>query len=110
MSKSETDGGDPISVNVPSTSKYPLLRRRRRLFIIALDCYNEKGAPEKKLVQVCFLIFFILEEKYDANSFNFILFIPYEFLILLFTILRILFTQTIMSSVVCLFVVEVMLV
>lgn len=57
MSKSETDGGDPISVNVPSTSKYPLLRRRRRLFIIALDCYNEKGAPEKKLVQVIQEIF-----------------------------------------------------
>jgi sucrose-phosphate synthase len=55
MSKRETDGGDNtnlISVNVPSTSKYPLLRRRRRLFVIALDCYNEVGAPEKKLVQV----------------------------------------------------------
>nr|AJG44459.1 sucrose phosphate synthase [Lilium davidii var. unicolor] len=32
--------------------KYPLLRRRRRLFVIALDCYNEKGAPEKKMLQV----------------------------------------------------------
>lgn len=33
-------------------NKYPLLRRRRRLFVLALDCYNEKGEPERKLVQV----------------------------------------------------------
>ncbi|MQL89014.1 hypothetical protein Taro_021589, partial [Colocasia esculenta] len=32
--------------------KYPLLRRRRRLFVIALDCYDETGLPEKKIVQV----------------------------------------------------------
>lgn len=33
-------------------NKYPLLRRRRRLFVFALDCYNENGEPERKLVQV----------------------------------------------------------
>ncbi|KAK1318057.1 Sucrose-phosphate synthase [Acorus calamus] len=35
-----------------SMTKYPLLRRRRRLFVIALDCYNENGEPEKKMLQV----------------------------------------------------------
>uniref|UniRef100_A0A6V7QZ04 Sucrose-phosphate synthase n=1 Tax=Ananas comosus var. bracteatus TaxID=296719 RepID=A0A6V7QZ04_ANACO len=34
----------------PTLNKYPLLRRRRRLFVIALDCYNEKGAPERKML------------------------------------------------------------
>ncbi|KAJ1704093.1 hypothetical protein LUZ63_003872 [Rhynchospora breviuscula] len=60
MSKRCTEGGDntnQISVNVSSTSKYPLLRRRRRLFVIALDCYNDQGAPEKKMVQVIQEIF-----------------------------------------------------
>lgn len=32
--------------------KYPLLRRRRRLFVIALDCYSDKGDPEKKMLEV----------------------------------------------------------
>jgi len=32
--------------------KYPLLRRRRRLFVIALDCYSDKGDPEKKILEV----------------------------------------------------------
>lgn len=34
------------------TPKYPLLRRRRRLFVIALDCYSNKGDPEKKMLEV----------------------------------------------------------
>lgn len=33
-------------------NKYPLLRRRRRLFVIALDSYDNKGAPDKKMLQV----------------------------------------------------------
>ncbi|XP_008794597.2 probable sucrose-phosphate synthase 2 [Phoenix dactylifera] len=33
-------------------NKYPLLRRRRRLFMIALDSYDNKGAPDKKMLQV----------------------------------------------------------
>ncbi|KAK6161719.1 hypothetical protein DH2020_005100 [Rehmannia glutinosa] len=33
-------------------SKYPILRRRRKLFVIALDCYDSKGVPEKKMVTV----------------------------------------------------------
>ncbi|PIN19082.1 Glycosyltransferase [Handroanthus impetiginosus] len=31
-------------------SKYPMLRRRRKLIVIALDCYDNKGAPEKKMI------------------------------------------------------------
>ncbi|KAJ9153995.1 hypothetical protein P3X46_027376 [Hevea brasiliensis] len=33
-------------------SKYPMLRRRRRLIVIALDCYGTEGTPEKKMIQV----------------------------------------------------------
>ncbi|KAG1363434.1 sucrose-phosphate synthase [Cocos nucifera] len=33
-------------------NKHPLLRRRRRLFVIALDSYDSKGAPDKKMLQV----------------------------------------------------------
>lgn len=36
--------------NVPS--KYPMLRRRRRLIVIALDCYDSNGAPEKKMINI----------------------------------------------------------
>ncbi|KAJ0969185.1 hypothetical protein J5N97_022062 [Dioscorea zingiberensis] len=35
-----------------SINKYPLLRRRRRLFVIALDSYDHSGNPDKKMVQV----------------------------------------------------------
>ncbi|PIN17952.1 Glycosyltransferase [Handroanthus impetiginosus] len=31
-------------------SKYPMLRRRRKLIVIALDCYDKKGKPEKKMI------------------------------------------------------------
>lgn len=33
-------------------SKYPMLRRRRRLIVIALDCYDNKGFPEMKMIQI----------------------------------------------------------
>ncbi|KAM7258305.1 hypothetical protein ACFE04_014046 [Oxalis oulophora] len=36
--------------NLPS--KYPMLRRRRRLIVIALDCYDSKGGPDKKMIQI----------------------------------------------------------
>nr|ADG01610.1 sucrose phosphate synthase [Xerophyta humilis] len=32
--------------------RYPLLRRRRRLFVIALDSYGEKGEPNKEMAHV----------------------------------------------------------
>ncbi|CAA6668386.1 unnamed protein product [Spirodela intermedia] len=30
----------------------PLLRRRRRLFVIALDCYDDSGRPDRRMLQV----------------------------------------------------------
>ncbi|KAJ6683667.1 hypothetical protein OIU85_007364 [Salix viminalis] len=33
-------------------SKHPMLRRRRRLIVIALDCYDSNGVPEKKMIQI----------------------------------------------------------
>ncbi|XP_027165518.1 probable sucrose-phosphate synthase 2 isoform X2 [Coffea eugenioides] len=35
-----------------SPSKYPMLRRRRRLIVVALDCYDSRGNPEKKMIQI----------------------------------------------------------
>ncbi|RDX78638.1 putative sucrose-phosphate synthase 3, partial [Mucuna pruriens] len=40
------------NVTNTSTSKYPLLRRRRRLIVIALDLYDNDGAPEKKMIEM----------------------------------------------------------
>ncbi|XP_058103266.1 probable sucrose-phosphate synthase 3 isoform X1 [Magnolia sinica] len=37
---------------VNTSSKYPMLRRRRRLFVIAVDCYNNDGYPDRKILQV----------------------------------------------------------
>jgi sucrose-phosphate synthase len=33
-------------------NKYPVLRRRRRLFVIAVDCYQDDGRASKKMLQV----------------------------------------------------------
>ncbi|GLT97758.1 hypothetical protein SLE2022_153070 [Rubroshorea leprosula] len=44
----DTEGGKLDKL----ASKYPFLRRRRRLIVIALDCYDSKGFPEKKMIQV----------------------------------------------------------
>ncbi|KAE8668085.1 putative sucrose-phosphate synthase 1 [Hibiscus syriacus] len=33
-------------------SKYPILRRRRRLVVLTLDCYDSKGFPDKKIIQI----------------------------------------------------------
>ncbi|KAH7664119.1 Sucrose-phosphate synthase plant protein [Dioscorea alata] len=38
--------------NLPSINKYPRLRRRRRLFVIALDSYDPMGKPDKKMLMV----------------------------------------------------------
>ncbi|KAA8548384.1 hypothetical protein F0562_000068 [Nyssa sinensis] len=45
----DSEGGRKLLDNV--ASKYPMLRRRRRLIVIALDCYDSSGAPEKKMIQ-----------------------------------------------------------
>ncbi|BAT88868.1 hypothetical protein VIGAN_05250300 [Vigna angularis var. angularis] len=34
------------------TGKYPLLWRRRRLIVIALDIYDDKGAPDQTMIQI----------------------------------------------------------
>lgn len=34
------------------SNKYPLIRRRQKLYVIALDCYNDQGAPDKKMLHV----------------------------------------------------------
>ncbi|KAG6428161.1 hypothetical protein SASPL_112410 [Salvia splendens] len=33
-------------------SKYPMLRKRRRLIVLAVDCYDSNGAPEKKMINL----------------------------------------------------------
>ncbi|WOL18727.1 sucrose-phosphate synthase [Canna indica] len=38
-------------------NKYPLLRRRRRLYVIAADSYDGSGNPDKKMLQVIQEIF-----------------------------------------------------
>ncbi|XP_057958096.1 probable sucrose-phosphate synthase 2 isoform X2 [Malania oleifera] len=45
----DSEGGKGQLDNVPS--RYPMLRRRRRLIVIALDCYDSNGAPENKMIQ-----------------------------------------------------------
>ncbi|KAI4310770.1 hypothetical protein MLD38_035721 [Melastoma candidum] len=50
MKKQDSETGDNFGGN--AASKYPTLRRRRRLVIFALDCYESKGAPEKKIIQI----------------------------------------------------------
>ncbi|KAE8651762.1 hypothetical protein Csa_005970 [Cucumis sativus] len=46
----ETEKGNKMLENAPG--KYPILRRRRRLIVIALDCYDSNGAPEKKMIKM----------------------------------------------------------
>ncbi|XP_061350177.1 probable sucrose-phosphate synthase 3 [Gastrolobium bilobum] len=50
LGSNDTDGGNKLPDNV--TGKYPLLRRRRRLIVIALDFYDNNGAPDKKMIQI----------------------------------------------------------
>uniref|UniRef100_A0A5B7CCU8 Sucrose-phosphate synthase n=1 Tax=Davidia involucrata TaxID=16924 RepID=A0A5B7CCU8_DAVIN len=47
--KQDSECGRKLLDNV--ASKYPMLRRRRRLIVIALDCYDSNGAPEEKMIQ-----------------------------------------------------------
>lgn len=48
--QTDNDGGNKQLEYVPS--KYPLLRRRRKLIVIALDCYDSNGAPDKMMIQI----------------------------------------------------------
>ncbi|KAG0540737.1 hypothetical protein BDA96_03G434900 [Sorghum bicolor] len=53
---SMSSGGDGAKNAAEATggtmNKYPLLRRRRRLFVIAVDCYEDDGRASKKMLQV----------------------------------------------------------
>ncbi|CAO2181926.1 unnamed protein product [Urochloa humidicola] len=50
---SVTDGAKNLAETTGSAvNKYPLLRRRRRLFVIAVDCYHDDGRASKKMLQV----------------------------------------------------------
>ncbi|KAL9275035.1 putative sucrose-phosphate synthase 2 [Drosera capensis] len=40
-----------------ASTKYPILRRRRRLIVIALDIYDSNGAPDKKMIHLVQEIF-----------------------------------------------------
>ncbi|CAI9117658.1 OLC1v1019098C2 [Oldenlandia corymbosa var. corymbosa] len=51
----ESEADRKMADNVPS--KYPMLRRRRRLIVVALDCYDDKGNPETKMIQIIQEIF-----------------------------------------------------
>ncbi|KAI8524426.1 hypothetical protein RHMOL_Rhmol13G0149400 [Rhododendron molle] len=49
-SSQDSQGSEKLLDNV--VSKYPMLRRRRRLIVIALDCYDTNGAPENKMIRI----------------------------------------------------------
>ncbi|XP_057494113.1 probable sucrose-phosphate synthase 2 [Actinidia eriantha] len=51
----DSEGSGKLVDNI--ASKYPMLRRRRRLIVIALDCYDSDGAPEKKMIRIIQEIF-----------------------------------------------------
>lgn len=60
MKRNESGPKDPETDRKPADnvpSKYPMLRRRRRLIVIALDCYDSEGNPEKKMIQIVKEIF-----------------------------------------------------
>ncbi|KAK7305002.1 hypothetical protein VNO77_42900 [Canavalia gladiata] len=46
----DTNGGNKVPDNV--TGKFPLLIRRRRLIVIALDFYDKNGNPNKNMIQI----------------------------------------------------------
>ncbi|KAG6593761.1 putative sucrose-phosphate synthase 2, partial [Cucurbita argyrosperma subsp. sororia] len=48
--QADVEKGNKMLENIPG--KYPVLRRRRRLIVIALDCYDSNGAPEKKMIKI----------------------------------------------------------
>ncbi|KAL0358527.1 UNVERIFIED_CONTAM: putative sucrose-phosphate synthase 2 [Sesamum angustifolium] len=53
MKRSEPGARDSDSDKklTDTPSKYPMLRKQRKLIVIALDCYDDKGVPEKKMIQ-----------------------------------------------------------
>ncbi|KAK7276757.1 hypothetical protein RIF29_17903 [Crotalaria pallida] len=55
IKKQDSGSSDGLLDN--ATSKFPLLRRRRRLIVIALDLYDKDGVPEKKMIELVQSIF-----------------------------------------------------
>lgn len=54
VKKAETEekGQKQLDSTANVVTKYPLLRRRRRLFVIAIDSYDSKGMPTKTVIRV----------------------------------------------------------
>lgn len=59
LNKIKKPSSDPDSVEVAkknesgnTPNKYPTLRRRRRLIVIALDSYDDAGNPDNKMLQI----------------------------------------------------------
>ncbi|KAI3518521.1 hypothetical protein L1887_07326 [Cichorium endivia] len=50
MSRIKKPSSEKVGEINNSNSKYPTLRKRRRLIVIAVDCYDSKGAPEKSMI------------------------------------------------------------
>ncbi|KAK9082619.1 hypothetical protein Scep_029090 [Stephania cephalantha] len=54
---SDAQESDSVKNQPENVNKYPMLRRRRRLIVIALDCYDSDGAPDSKMIQTIQEIF-----------------------------------------------------
>ncbi|KVI08252.1 Sucrose-phosphate synthase [Cynara cardunculus var. scolymus] len=54
MSKMKKPGSTEIvgEINNNASNKYPNLRKRQRLIIIAVDCYDNNGDPEKTMISM----------------------------------------------------------
>nr|XP_043632854.1 probable sucrose-phosphate synthase 2 [Erigeron canadensis] len=38
--------------NTDNVSQYPMLRKRRKLIVLAVDCYDNNGAPEQTMINI----------------------------------------------------------
>ncbi|XP_042513696.1 probable sucrose-phosphate synthase 3 isoform X2 [Macadamia integrifolia] len=64
----EDTGGKKQTENV--VNKYPVLRRRKRLIVIALDLYNSNGNPDSKMLQVIQEIFKAVRSDPQTSKFS----------------------------------------
>ncbi|XP_010264121.1 PREDICTED: probable sucrose-phosphate synthase 3 isoform X2 [Nelumbo nucifera] len=67
-SDAHEDGGKKQPESV--VSKYPVLRRRRRLFVIALDSYDSKGVADSKIFQAVREIFKAVRSDSQISRFS----------------------------------------
>ncbi|XP_042485775.1 probable sucrose-phosphate synthase 3 [Macadamia integrifolia] len=61
-------GGKKHPENV--VNKYPALRRRKRLIVMAIDCYNSNGDPDSKMLQVIQEVFKAVRSDPQASRFS----------------------------------------